>query len=371
MEKTFIKGSKCKIAPNFEFSGKVTIADEVIIEEDVKFLCDAINIEKGCVIGKGVHIQGGKFDIGKNTRIRPFARFHVTKTFKIGPDSKIGCNWNVSGRNIEIGQHLWCVDADFIGNGIIGGGSCFDVHSKLVIGDHCHLGMETYINTARPVTIGNNVGFGFRSMIFTHGAWQNVLEGYPVNFAPVTIEDDAWIPTNIIIMPGVRIGRGATIGSGSVVNRDVPALCLAGGVPAKIIRTAEEYPKRLTLEEKFALLRDILNTWKPFITDAGFELIESIENKKNIKIRLKKDQQVFSLICFKEKEKAPTFEADTRIVILTFDEEFYLDSADCILYLKSYSEIKKYPNEVAEHIKNFLRRRGIKFLKEKNINVEN
>jgi maltose O-acetyltransferase len=58
----------------------------------------------------------------------------------------------------------------------------------------------------------------------------------PVERAPIVIEDDAWLGTGAIIMPGVRIGRGAIVGALSVVTRDVPPLHIVAGQPAKTIR---------------------------------------------------------------------------------------------------------------------------------------
>jgi acetyltransferase-like isoleucine patch superfamily enzyme len=52
----------------------------------------------------------------------------------------------------------------------------------------------------------------------------------------VIIEDDAWIGANVAVLKGVRIGKGAVIGLGSVVTMDVPAYNIAVGNPAKIIR---------------------------------------------------------------------------------------------------------------------------------------
>ena len=52
----------------------------------------------------------------------------------------------------------------------------------------------------------------------------------------VVIEDDVWIGANAVVMPGVRIGRGAIVGAGAVVTRDVEPYAVALGVPAKAMR---------------------------------------------------------------------------------------------------------------------------------------
>jgi len=57
-----------------------------------------------------------------------------------------------------------------------------------------------------------------------------------VKTAPVVIEDDAWLGTNVVVLPGVRIGRGAVVGAGAVVTRDVPPFTVVAGVPARPIR---------------------------------------------------------------------------------------------------------------------------------------
>ena len=56
----------------------------------------------------------------------------------------------------------------------------------------------------------------------------------------MVVEDWADIGTNAVILPGVRIGKGAIIGAGAVVNKDIPQFTVAAGVPAKFIRNRED-----------------------------------------------------------------------------------------------------------------------------------
>jgi len=54
-------------------------------------------------------------------------------------------------------------------------------------------------------------------------------------YGKVTIGEDCWLGTNVVVLPGVTIGRGAVIGAGAVVTKDVPELALALGIPAKVV----------------------------------------------------------------------------------------------------------------------------------------
>jgi acetyltransferase-like isoleucine patch superfamily enzyme len=64
---------------------------------------------------------------------------------------------------------------------------------------------------------------------------------------PVIIEDDCWLGVNSVVMPGVRVGKGAVVGANSVVTRDVAPYTVVAGVPAKRIRERLDFapPRRL------------------------------------------------------------------------------------------------------------------------------
>ncbi len=54
--------------------------------------------------------------------------------------------------------------------------------------------------------------------------------------APVVIEDDVWLGSNAVVLPGCRVGRGAVVAAGAVVTRDVGPYEIVAGVPARVIR---------------------------------------------------------------------------------------------------------------------------------------
>lgn len=66
----------------------------------------------------------------------------------------------------------------------------------------------------------------------------------------VTIEEDVWIGCNVTILSGVTIGRGSTIAAGAVVNKDIPPYCIAGGVPARVIKYYWSIDEIIAHEEK-------------------------------------------------------------------------------------------------------------------------
>jgi len=111
--------------------------------------------------------------------------------------------------------------------------------NEMVIGDGTWIGQQCFFHSAGGIEIGNNVGIGPGVKILTsqHDPQPNlpVLHS-PIKFGKVVVEDDSDLGVGSIILPGVRIGRGAIIGAGAVVNRDVEDYSVVAGVPAKIIK---------------------------------------------------------------------------------------------------------------------------------------
>lgn len=124
----------------------------------------------------------------------------------------------------------------------------FGTGEELVIGDRSGLGNNC--RCVGPIHIGCDVMMGPDVVILTHNHRMDDVhrpmreQGYSPS-ETVTIEDDVWIGTRAIIMPGLTIGRGSVIGANAVVTRDVPRYAMVAGVPAKILKYRTEDPELL------------------------------------------------------------------------------------------------------------------------------
>ena len=105
-------------------------------------------------------------------------------------------------------------------------------------------GKHTYVNSNLTlvddwkISIGENVLISPNVTIVTtgHPVHPDLRPNGEMYSFPVVIEDLAWIGSSVVILPGVTIGRGAIIGAGSVVTKDVPPMVIAAGNPCKVIR---------------------------------------------------------------------------------------------------------------------------------------
>ena len=70
------------------------------------------------------------------------------------------------------------------------------------------------------------------------------------NISEVIIEDNVWLGEFVSVLPGVKIGKGAIIGSNSVVTKDIPANTIAVGSPAKVIKKYNFETKKWEIVKK-------------------------------------------------------------------------------------------------------------------------
>ncbi len=117
----------------------------------------------------------------------------------------------------------------------------------LTVGKDVQLNDSVHIAATQSVRIGDRVLIASKVLITDHNHGTYSGDGVHSDprlppaeralfMAPVVIEDDVWIGEFVAILPGVTIGRGAIIGTLSVVNRDIPSYTIAVGNPARVIK---------------------------------------------------------------------------------------------------------------------------------------
>ena len=108
----------------------------------------------------------------------------------------------------------------------------------VVIGDHTRIGLHNTV--IGPVTIGSHVNLaqGITVTALNHNFEEpnKRIDEQGISTSAVTIEDDVWIGTNAVILPGVTIGNHSVVAAGAVVTKDVPPHSLVAGIPAKVIK---------------------------------------------------------------------------------------------------------------------------------------
>jgi hypothetical protein len=127
------------------------------------------------------------------------------------------------------------------------------------------------------------------------------------------------------MLPNTSIGDNTVIGIGSIITKDIPAGCLAAGTPCKVLRN-NCYPRTLSADEKLQLINDILNEW--YTTLVPYKKIKSVTN--------------------------------LRYDIVADVIELYQND-DVTKYYIDKRTIEGYNNDVSEDLRDYLRRRGIKY----------
>jgi acetyltransferase-like isoleucine patch superfamily enzyme len=103
-----------------------------------------------------------------------------------------------------------------------------EIGDDTIIGDHC------FLDGRAKLKIGNHVAIASQVLVYNSEHDINSEDFHPLE-EPVEIGDYVFIGSRAIILPGVKIGKGAVVASGAVVAKDVPSGKVVGGVPAKVI----------------------------------------------------------------------------------------------------------------------------------------
>lgn len=121
----------------------------------------------------------------------------------------------------------------------------FAYGSNIFVGDHFYANFNLTIVDDIDVIIGNHVLFAPNVTISTtgHPIDPDLRKTAQLYSFPVTIEDNVWLGSGVIINPGVTIGRNSVVGAGSVVTKDIPPNVIAVGNPCRVLREISDRDK--------------------------------------------------------------------------------------------------------------------------------
>lgn len=109
----------------------------------------------------------------------------------------------------------------------------------ITIEDGVSIGPKVLLDGREGLYIRKNAVIAYEAILWTLNHDYNDVS-FKTKGAPVTIEEYAWICSRAIVLPGVKVGKGAVVASGAVVTRDVPPFAIVAGIPARIIGQREE-----------------------------------------------------------------------------------------------------------------------------------
>ena len=229
-------GINVKIGTNTRIIGrKITIGNDSRIGNDVTIRADEIQIGSRSTIEDRVQIS---WKVDDTARL-----FRIGDCCMIGSDSKILVPEFITGDYVTLHNHLLAIG-----------------YKRCSLGHNTWVGQNSILNSNELLEIGNGVGIGTYSSIWTHGKYGELLEGCQIyKEGPVVIEDDAWIVGSYnVISPSVRIGKKAIILSGSLVTKDVKPNSCYGGSPAIDLSDRIKTYREVNIEEKFEMMKQFV-----------------------------------------------------------------------------------------------------------------
>jgi lipopolysaccharide O-acetyltransferase len=173
-----------------------------------------------------VRVHGKAFSLAWSGAFHSFGRHTVIQPpLRVSGEARIAV-----GDNVSIGPRCWFQVLEGDGAGV-----------AISIGSGTGIVSDCVLSAASSITIGERVLFARGIYVSDHshafGDSSTAIRDQGIDrVAPVIIEDGAWLGENVVVCPGVSIGRGAVIGANSVVVHDVPARCVAVGAPAAVVR---------------------------------------------------------------------------------------------------------------------------------------
>ena len=140
--------------------------------------------------------------------------------------------WN----KFSLGEASTIEDFSAVNNGV----------GDVIIGDRTRIGLSNTL--IGPVNVGNDVRLAQNVVLsglnHNYAEIDSPIHKQGVSTKPIVIENESWIGANVVIVPGVTIGKHSIVAAGSVVTKDIPQYAVAAGNPARVLKQYNFETKR-------------------------------------------------------------------------------------------------------------------------------
>jgi acetyltransferase-like isoleucine patch superfamily enzyme len=182
------------------------------VARGIVYRCILDAIGKSCLIEEDVRIHvPQRIHMGSRVFVGQYCYLDGQQSFlRLGDDVHLArfCTLRAGERGIELHDGVGVNTRSYLdGNGGL------------------EIGPNTLLSPGVQIITGNHV----------HSDPSIPIKHQGTEYGRVTIGADCWLGTNVVILPGVRIGDGAVVGAGAVVTKDVPELAVSVGVPARTV----------------------------------------------------------------------------------------------------------------------------------------
>lgn len=299
-------------------------------------IAERLQLGHNVQIGPHTTIRATECIIGDDVTIGTHNSFLVGQRLEIGALTTIGSHNNLTARTIKLGEYVFWDSHITVGHG-----GKFSPDAHLTIGSYSMICARITLNTNHRIDIGAYVGIGEDVAIWTHGSFLPILEGFPADFGPVSIGHHVWLPARTTVLPNRRIGNNVVIGTNSLINKDLPDGCLAGGIPVKILRE-NVYPNENVTRDA-QLIRQILQDYEKLAIYKDLQVSLQYSEEQR---RINCNEVVFDLAVMQTHGTFTNTEEDFRDYLRRRGIKFYTGKPFSSIIPEEYRHLLNPPNEL-------------------------
>jgi acetyltransferase-like isoleucine patch superfamily enzyme len=219
-------------------------------------------------------VKNGELRYGKNCMIDRESTIVITGSLTLGDDVIILKDTDIDAIKIKIGSKVSIQKHSFI-------------FGEVTIGSFCIFAPNVFISSGM---------HEFKKIPELSIKEQDQYEKKSSDDRAITIGEDCWLGINVVVLPGVSIGKGCIVGANSVVSKSIPPYSVAVGIPAKVVSERLKFnpPKKMVPSiENIPYFYSGFDTSRDKISQDGISLLSciveiclNVENANAIKIKL-------------------------------------------------------------------------------------